>query len=75
MFCNKYAVSASAEFDMEDCRVTIECEPLLVAVQHDLDRAAGLTRKAGDNRLVAHKGLGAESSTHRWANNANPVLW
>src|SRR5207247_196625 len=39
------------------------------------DRAPCLARKASDNRLVAHEGLGAESSTHRRANDTNPVLW
>src|SRR3989442_5821644 len=64
VFCNKGTVGASTQFDTQRCRVTIECEPLLVSIQHDFDRELCLMRKAGDNRLVAHKRLRAERSTH-----------
>src|SRR2546429_4270392 len=75
VFCNKSTVGASTELDANGCRMTVECEPLLVSIQHDLDWTADLTRQAGSNCLVADKRFGTECSTHRRTNDANPVFW
>ena len=44
--CNKSAIGASANLDTEGRRMTIECEPFLVSIQHNFDWTSRFTRKA-----------------------------
>src|SRR5207244_3940407 len=69
LFGNKSAIRTRTKFHAQGCRVAIECQPLLIATKDYLNRTAGLTRKASDDRFSAYKGFCAEGTTHRWADN------
>src|SRR5205807_415696 len=74
LLCDKGAICARANFDVECGRVTIERKPLFVSIQHNFDRASSLARKAGNNSLVADKRFPSKSSPHRWADDTNLIL-
>ena len=55
-------------------RVAVERDELLRAVEHGLDRPAGLARERGDQRLEPHERLRPERAAHRRSDHPDVVL-
>ena len=54
-------------------RVAVERDELLAAVEHGLDRPAGLAREGGGHGLQAGERLGPERAAHRRRDHADPL--